>query len=69
MTAHSSIAWRIAWTEEPGRLQAIGLHRVRHDRSDYAAAATDEEKRKAREGWWLQERGCSQQAKKTKRSL
>ena len=35
MAAHSSIlAWRIPWTEEPGRLQSIGLHRVRHDRSD-----------------------------------
>ena len=32
MAAHSSIlAWRIPWTEEPGRLQSIGLHRVRHD--------------------------------------
>ena len=28
---HSSIlAWRIPWTEEPGRLQSIGLKRVRH---------------------------------------
>ena len=25
MTAHSSIAWRIPWTEEPGRLQSVGL--------------------------------------------
>ena len=29
---HSSIlAWRIAWTEKPGRLQSVGLQRVRHD--------------------------------------
>ena len=29
---HSSIlVWRIPWTEEPGRLQSIGLQRVRHD--------------------------------------
>ena len=29
---HSSIlAWRVAWTEEPGRLQSIGLQRVGHD--------------------------------------
>ena len=29
---HSSIlAWRIPWTEEPGRLQSMGSHRVRHD--------------------------------------
>ena len=32
MATHSSIqAWRIPWTEEPGRLQFIGLHRVGHD--------------------------------------
>ena len=29
---HSSIlAWRVPWTEEPGRLQSVGLHRVGHD--------------------------------------
>ena len=29
---HSSIlAWRIPWTEEPGRLQSMGLQRVGHD--------------------------------------
>ena len=29
---HSSIlAWRIPWTEEPGRLQSIGSQRVRQD--------------------------------------
>ena len=29
---HSSIlAWRIPWTEEPGRLQSVGLQRVGHD--------------------------------------
>ena len=34
---HSSIlAWRIPWTEEPGRLLSIGLHRVGHDWSDLA---------------------------------
>ena len=24
------LAWGIPWTEEPGRIQSIGLHRVRH---------------------------------------
>ena len=29
---HSSIlAWRITWTEEPGRLQSMGLQRVGHN--------------------------------------
>ena len=32
MTTHSSIlAWKIPWTEEPGRLQSMGLQRVGHD--------------------------------------
>ena len=32
MAHHSSpIAWKIPWTEEPGRLQSMGLLRVRHD--------------------------------------
>ena len=32
MATHSSIlTWRIAWTEEPGGLQSIGLQRVGHD--------------------------------------
>ena len=32
MATHSSIlAWRIPWTEEPGRLQSMGLQRVRHN--------------------------------------
>ena len=32
MAIHSSIlAWRIPWTEETGRLQSMGLKRVRHD--------------------------------------
>ena len=32
MATHSStLAWKIPWTEEPGRLQSIGSPRVRHD--------------------------------------
>ena len=32
MATHSSVpAWRIPWTEEPGRLQSMGLQRVGHD--------------------------------------
>ena len=32
MVAHSSIlAWRIPWTEDPGRLQSMGSKRVGHD--------------------------------------
>ena len=28
MATHSSIAWRIPWTGEPGGLQFMGSHRV-----------------------------------------
>ena len=32
MATHSStLAWKIPWAEEPGRLQSMGLRRVRHD--------------------------------------
>ena len=32
MATHSStLAWRIPWTEEPGRLQSMGSQRVGHD--------------------------------------
>ena len=31
MATHSStLAWKIPWTEEPGRLQSMGLQRARH---------------------------------------
>ena len=31
MATHSSIPWRIPWTEEPSGLQSMGLQRVGHD--------------------------------------
>ena len=32
MAIHSSIiAWEIPWTEEPGRVQSMGLQKVGHD--------------------------------------
>ena len=32
MATHSStLVWKIPWTEEPGRLQSMGLQRVGHD--------------------------------------
>ena len=32
MATHSNIlAWEIPWTEEPGRLQSVGLQRAGHD--------------------------------------
>ena len=32
MATHSiTLAWKIPWMEEPGRLQSMGLQRVGHD--------------------------------------
>ena len=32
MATHSiTLAWKIPWTEEPGRLQSMGLQGVGHD--------------------------------------
>ena len=34
MATHSStLAWKIPWAKEPGRLKSMGLLRVRHDRA------------------------------------
>ena len=30
-TPSSILAWKILWTEKPGRLQSVGSQRVRHD--------------------------------------
>ena len=36
MAPHSStLAWKILWTEEPGRLQSMGSRRVGHLLSDF----------------------------------
>ena len=32
-TCPSIFAWKIPWTEEPGRLWSMVLQRVRHDRA------------------------------------
>ena len=37
MATHFSIlAWRIPWTEDPGRLQSMGSQKIRHDWSNLA---------------------------------
>ena len=41
MAPHSStLAWKIPWTEEPGRLQSMGLLRVGHDRATSLSLST-----------------------------
>ena len=42
MATHSSIfAWRIPWTEEPGRPQSIGSQRVGYDQRDLTHTYTN----------------------------
>ena len=31
VTPSSTLAWKIPWTEEPGRIQSMGSQRVGHD--------------------------------------
>src|SRR5574341_840439 len=41
MAPHSStLAWKIPWTEEPGRLQSMGWLRVGHDRATFLSLFT-----------------------------
>ena len=41
VATHSSVlGWGILWTEEPDRLQSIGLQRVRHNWSDLTCVYT-----------------------------
>ena len=50
MASHPSIlAWRIPWTEEPGRLQPMGSQRVRYDWVTNTTMTTTNIKRKF--GW------------------
>ena len=44
MAIHSrTTAWEIPWTEEPGRLQPMGLQRVRHDWATSLSIMSDAE--------------------------
>ena len=44
MATHSSIlAWRIPWTQEPGRLQSMGSQRVRHDLATITHSLSDKD--------------------------
>ena len=57
-TQSSILAWKIPWTEEPGRLQSMGSQRVRHDwatslhfmaesKEELKSSSLDEESEKA----------------------
>ena len=52
MATHSSIlAWKIPWTEEPGRLQSMGLQRVRHDWANSLSLSLSYRGRHCKQHW------------------
>ena len=54
MATHAStLAWRIPWTEEPGRLWSMGSQRVRHDWSDWAHSMPKQEEDGGQPGVWV----------------
>ena len=60
---HSSIlAWRIPWTEEPGRPQSMGSQRVRHDKATSHAWQSLCKHTNLRGGWLGESRGFSEAA-------
>ena len=59
MATYSSIlAWRIPWTEEPGRLQSTGSHRVRHNWSNLACTRVVHTCSNLYWQYWLREKIC-----------
>ena len=55
-THYSILAWRIPWTEEPGRLQSIVSQRIEHDWSKLACiqtySAIVKEDQTTFQNWW-----------------
>ena len=71
MAPHSStLAWKIPWTEEPGRLQSMGSLRVGHDRATSPACIGEGngnplqysflENPRDRGAWWATVHGVTQ---------
>ena len=55
MATHSStLAWKIPWAEEPGRLQSMGSLRVRHDLATSLSVFTFMHWRRKWQHWQLQ---------------
>ena len=70
----STLAWKIPWTEEPGRLQSMGSQRVEHD---WAASVSEGngnplqysclENPRGGEAWWAAVYGVTQSRTRLKR--
>ena len=46
-TCSSILAWKISWTEQPGRLLSMGLQRIRHD------WATEKQQQQHHNSWYI----------------
>ena len=61
MATHSSIfAWRIPWTEDPGRPQSIGSHRVGYNHSILACTQHLVLPLEAWESFFIKQASCQQ---------
>ena len=60
MATHSSIlAWKLPWTEKPGRLQSMELQRMEHDRACTYNAGRSKKKNKQKQDMEAEGRQCS----------
>ena len=50
VTDSSTVIWKIPWTEEPSRLQSMGLQRVEHNLATKEQQRPREKKKKPRRG-------------------
>ena len=78
-TYSSTLAWKIPWAEEPGRLQSIGSRRVGHDwATSFSLSCIGEgngnplqcsclENPRDREAWWAAVYGVAQSQTRLKR--
>ena len=68
MAPHSStLAWKIPWAEEPGRLQSMGSWRVGHNWATSLSLFTFMQKVKDRGTWWAAIYGVAQSWTRLKR--
>ena len=78
MAPHSStLAWKIPWTEQPGRLQSMGSQRVRHNLATSLSCIGQGngnplqcsclENRRDAEAWWAVIYGVAQSRTRLKR--
>ena len=71
VTDSSTVIWKIPWTEEPSRLQSMGLQRVEHNLATKEQQRPREKKKKPRRGKKeeIKERGREEGKRKERRNF